>query len=108
MTVGKTRRRWDDAIWRDHVGVGERKSGRPRPENGAKNCGRRIRGKWKKIRAARVKPHRVIYDALVFPPRKHSDRRSNGPGNTESTCFRGFVFLCMQRSYDESTCCPQL
>jgi hypothetical protein len=47
MTVGKSRRRRDVAVWRDHVEGGERRSGKPCPANGPKNCGRRISRRWK-------------------------------------------------------------
>ena len=64
--------------------------------------------KMEKLEQARIKPSRVISDALVVRPCKHSDQRLNRTGNTESTSFSGFVFLCMQRSCDEPMCCPQL
>jgi len=61
-----------------------------------------------KLEQTRIKFGRVISDALVVRPRKHSDRRSNRTGSAESTCFHGFVVLCRQRSCDEPMCCPHL
>jgi hypothetical protein len=50
--------------------------------------------KMEKLEQALIKPDTVIYDAHVVLPRKHSDRRKNRTGNTDSTCFRGFGVLC--------------
>jgi len=106
--VGKARCRWDVDVWRDHVEAGERRSGRPCPENWPKNYRRRISGRWKKLEQALLKPGTVISDAPVVLPRKHSDRESNRTGNTESTRFRGFVVLCRQGPCDELMCSSQL